>query len=616
MAGMAQPSIPSAATGEPALPLKSADGSGDGRPGVTPAEHAPAGAEPAEQLGSMLAGNQPARPPRHAVRAALLLFLNLLLFSGLCIFIHWLHVARAFDFSWRSYIEPLKFWGEQAQTLNDFVIYPISVEQNLMHGVVLGLLVASIVAVPISVAILYRFAYALPFIAAVLVFAHMPWMALTLVGSCILAAVKPFRLSFRFGAGLVGILPVILYLYLAMQGAPQQLGTYSSPDQKLLLSAPWLLAILAACAMLGIIMAFSRIANYRRGAVAPVMAIMFATPAILFARYVGFDEVSYRVLESVYGPRAPMFATRDVSGDIFSLLEERLESADRERMLSWFLSDANKRADLLHRLVGLLQRAFLADRREASEACRRFIADHPGSRYVPCALYIRAHALDTRLDLRKLLAPDIALEREPYSDFPHVESEEVWQALLTNYPESPLSAAACLRLAQLRLRRGDVATAADLLRPAIEADAPQSRCATRPSGPLSRSARPESSLEVDPDPYLAEARHLYELIAANRDDPRYGNEPLRRLAGLDPHRANYRTELLRLAAQFPQALLEDNIMTEWAAATPDRAEREANLAACIAAFPDGDAANKAKRDLLRLRDMQQRPESNPPAVTP
>ncbi|MBP9027351.1 MAG: hypothetical protein KBH81_14550, partial [Phycisphaerae bacterium] len=80
------------------------------------------------------------------MRAALLLFLNLLLFSGLCIFIHWLHVARAFDFSWRSYIEPLKFWGEQAQTLNDFVIYPISVEQNLMHGVVLGLLVASIVA--------------------------------------------------------------------------------------------------------------------------------------------------------------------------------------------------------------------------------------------------------------------------------------------------------------------------------------------------------------------------------------------------------------------------------------------------------------------------------------
>jgi hypothetical protein len=505
MAGMAQPSSPSAAAGEPALPLKSADHSGDGRSGVTPVEHAP---PELNRRDNSEACSQAvtAHPRRHAVRAALLLFLNLLLFSGLCIFIHWLHVARAFDFSWRSYIEPLKFWGEQAQTLNDFVIYPISVEQNLMHGVVLGLLVASIVAVPISVAILYRFAYALPFIAAVLVFAHMPWMALTLVGSCILAAVKPFRLSFRFGAALVGMLPVIVYLYLAMQGAPQQLGTYSSPDQKLLLSAPWLLAILAACAMLGIIMAFSRIANYRRGAVAPVMAIMFATPAILFARYVGFDEVSYRVLESVYGPRAPMFATRDVSGDIFSLIEERLESADRERMLSWFLSDANKRTDLLHRLVGVLQRAFLADRREASEACRRFIADHPGSRYVPCALYIRAHALDTRLDLRKLLAPDIALEREPYSDFPHVESEEVWQALLTNYPESHLSAAARLRLAQLRLRRGDVAAAADLLRPAIEADAPESRPATRPSGPLSRSARPESSLEVDPGPYLAEAR--------------------------------------------------------------------------------------------------------------
>jgi hypothetical protein len=86
--------------------------------------------------------------------------------------------------------------------------------------------------------------------------------------------------------------------------------------------------------------------------------------------------------------------------------------------------------------------------------------------------------------------------------------------------------------------------------------------------------------------------------------------------GLDPHRANYRTELLRLAAQFPEALLEDNIMAEWAAATPDRAEREANLAACIAAYPDGDGAKRAKRDLLRLRDLQKRPESNTPAVTP
>jgi hypothetical protein len=480
------------------------------------------------------------------------------------------------------------------------------VEQNLMHGVVLGLLVASIVAVPISVAILYGFAYALPFIAAVFIFAHMPWMALTLVGSCILAAVKPFRLSFRFGAALVGMLPVIVYLYLATQGAPQQIGTYSSPDQRLLVSAPWFLAILAASVMLGITMAISRIVNYRPGAVAPVIAIMFATPAILFYRYVGFDEVSYRVLESKYGPRAH---------DILGMLKESLQSANPERMLNWILADADTRADQLQQLVLHLQKAFMADRRQASEACRRFIADHPKSRYVPCVLYIQAHALDTRLDLRNLLLPEISLHREPYSDFPHVQSEEVWQALLTNYPDSPLSAAARLRLAQLRLRRGDVPGAVKVLEPVV-AGAAQTQTSTRPNGVLMWAGRPESSLQVDPQPYTQESRHLYELIAANRDDQRYGNEPLKRLASLDPRRAAYRREVLSLAAKFPDALLADNLLLEWAAATPDRAEREANLAACIATFPKGDAAAQAELDLARLRVSQPRAETNPAAVAP
>jgi hypothetical protein len=616
MSRMAEPSSPNAAPDQAsraAKPVIPEDGQGGLPDGDTPAAvepGVPAGASEKPIVNVWSHGTR-----KYRIRAVVLLLLNLVLFGGLCIFTHWLHVARPFDFSWSSYVEPLKFWGEQTQTLNDFVVYPVSVEQNLMHGVVLGLLVASIVAVPISVAILYGFAYALPFIAAVFTFAHMPWMALTLVGSCVLAAVKPFRLSFRFGAALVGMLPVIVYLYLATQGAPQQIGTYSSPDQRLLVSAPWFLAILAACVMLGITMAISRIVNYRPGAVAPVMAIMFATPAILFYRYVGFDEVSYRVLESLYGPRAPILAARDVTDDILRMLKESLESDDRERMLGSFLADVDTRSALLQPVVRRLQRSFLADRRQAYEACRRFIADHPKSRYVPCALYIQAHALDTRLDIRKLLSPEVSPRREPYSDFPHIQAEEVWQALLTNYPDSPLAAAARLRLAQLRLRRGDVPSTSKLLEP-VAKNAPQTQTSTRPNGVLMWAGRPESSLQFDPQPYMQESRHLYELIAANRDDPRYGNEPLKRLAGLDPRRADYRRELLSLAAKFPGALLEDNLLLEWAAATPDRAEREANLAACIAAFPKGDAAAQAELDLARLRVTQPRAETSPAPVGP
>ena len=66
MAGMAQPSSPSAATGEPALPLKSADGSGDGRPGVTPVDCPP---ELNRPNNSKHARGQSAAPPAYAVPA-------------------------------------------------------------------------------------------------------------------------------------------------------------------------------------------------------------------------------------------------------------------------------------------------------------------------------------------------------------------------------------------------------------------------------------------------------------------------------------------------------------------------------------------------------------------
>ena len=104
-------------------------------------------------------------------------------------------------------------------------------DQTPIYGVVVGLLVAAIVAVPISVAILYKFPSALPFCAAVLVFAHMPWMGVTLVASCILAALKPFRMAFRYGSALVGLLPVLLYLYLATRGAAESLGASFSRER-------------------------------------------------------------------------------------------------------------------------------------------------------------------------------------------------------------------------------------------------------------------------------------------------------------------------------------------------------------------------------------------------
>lgn len=579
---------------------------------VTPPE------ERAEPPGSEAEAREPAaagaHPPivdvwsrtqsKYRIRAILLLLLNLVLFCGLCIFTHWLHFGRPFDFSWAGYTAPMKFWGEQTQNLNDFVLYPISVEQTPMHGVVLGLLVASIVAIPISVAILYRFLFALPFAAAVLVFAHMPWMALTLVGCCILAAVRPFRLSFRFGAALVGMLPVILYLYLATRSTPHQIGTYASPSQQLSLAAPWILAIIAACVMLGAILGIARVVNYRPGAVAPVMAVMFATPAILFRLGVGVDEVHYRILEAEYGPRAPRFAVRDVSDKIFAMFETRLDTPTRQELLGVFAGRIESLLALHERLTHALWREFLADRREAYEACRAFIADHPDSRYVPSVLYIQGCLLDTRLDVRKSLPPSAPPRRELYSDYPHVQSEETWLALLTGYADSPLAVAARLRLAQLNLRRGDVADALELLQHVRShpTDHAATQASTQPSHRRwLRGSAPETSLAFDPEPYLREARRLRELILANQDDPAYGPTPLQKLAGLDPHRQTYRQQLLHLADQYRDARLYDNLVVLWAASLSDRDQRIAAFDACIRDFPDGDAVAEA---MFRLAELE------------
>jgi hypothetical protein len=548
--------------------------------------------------------------PKYRIRAIVLLLVNLLLFCGLCAFTQWLHVAKAFDFSLSSYLAPARFWDPQAPNLNDFILAPINVVQVPVHAIVLGMVVAVMVAVPIVVSILYRFRSALPFVAAVLVFAHMPGLAVTLLASSMLASLPRFRMSFRFGSALLGLLPVLLYLYLATRGAPDQLAAYGSPAQKSLLVAPWLLAILAAAIMLGVVLLIARVVNYRPGAVAPVLAVMFATPVVLFHAGVGADELAYRVLESDYGPRSkrfePVLKSRETESAILSLISGAIGNSSfggqvRSDLRALWSLQPEKLRELKRTVSRRFLAAFLADRSEAYEACQRFIADFPESRYVPNALYIQARVLDTRLDEAKLAQE---LYRELYTDFPHRQSEEIWLKLLKQYPDSPFSVVAALRLAELRLRAGQVDEALRTLHPILDenrqkVDGP---AATQPRHRgLLAPASPQSAIGFEPEPYRDEARQLAELIRANRDDPQYGNAPLVDLAALDPRRSRYREQLQRLAERYHDSRLYDNLVVRWASALPDLNERAAALAGCIREFRAGDALPEA---LFRLANLE------------
>ncbi len=590
----------------------SAGGPSAGAPPAAPVAVAQAPTAPTAVPPSAEAGGRPAivdvwsrTEPKYRVRATFFLFINLALFCGLCVFTHWLHVGQPFDFSLDSYVRPLRFWGPQTQSLYDFVLYPISVDQTPIYGVVVGLLVASIVAIPIGVAILYRFPCSLPFCAAVLVFAHMPWMGLTLVGSCILASVKPFRMSFRFGSALAGLLPVLLYLYLATRGSTEALAASISPERKLLLTYPWLLAILAACVMLALIIIVARLVNFRPGAVAPLMAVMFATPAILFHQYVGVDELAYRVLEMDYGPRAKRFEPLQDATEF--ILDFMRRQAERPTGQGWVLEalstehPAEHIAAAKHRIAVRLLLELMRDRQRAYEACKSFIADHPNSRFVPNVLYVQARALDTRFD--GLRFGGTTTQRELYTDYPHAQSEPIWVNLLTQYPQSPLAVAARLRVAQLRLRADDAAGALAVLSPPASASliTPETQPARRP---LLKPRAPESSLDFEPEPYLFEARRLRELIVHNGADPKYGTQPLQALAALDPHRRGYHDQLALLASQYPDSLLYDNLVVRWASAQTDRETRFLQLRAClerIAEFPDQDALPEA---MFQLADLE------------
>lgn len=578
--------------------------------GIADIGHAEPGGSPRTPIAPE---NQPAFPtpvpivdvwsrtaPKYRIRAIVFLTMSFLLFVGLCAFTHWLHVARIMDFSWQSYAAPARFWGEQTQNLNDFLRYPINVEEIPLQGVVLGLLVAAIVAVPILVAILYRLPCALPFVAAVFIFAHLPWLSFTLVIGCVLAAVRPFRMKFRYGSALLGMIPVLIYLYLATMPSPDDVGSAAPPAQKSLLIAPWVLAILSACLLMAVVLLIARWVNYRPGAIAPVMSLMFAMPAVLFFRFVGRDELYYRVMESEFGPRSERFMPVSMR-PVADMIRQYTEAADFERAEEW-RDIWRGRVDATHdRMLSRLARDFLRERAAAFDAFSRFIREHPRSRYVRCALYMQARVLDTRIDERAFRS---RMHRELYSDFPHVQSEPAWTALLTQFPDSPLSISAGLRLAQLHLRRGEVDAAVALLQRINDGSlgrgsgVPSSKPAFQS---LMSAPDPEASLNFDPRPRRFQASRLSELIAANRDDPRYGSRPLMLWAGLDPRRPEFVDETLRLAREMPDALLYDNLIVAWALAQPEVERRRAALEACVGTFIDSDALPEA---MYQLADIE------------
>ncbi|MCH8963355.1 MAG: tetratricopeptide repeat protein [Planctomycetes bacterium] len=558
--------------------------------------------------------------PKYRTRAIVLLIANMALFGGMCCFMYWLRYGWPFPPTHEEYVanfqNTLNFAGHVQITLHDLFMQPISLQLVPMQSVVIGLLIATLVSIPILVSILYRFRSSIPFCVMVSVLAVMPWLGVTLLLSCLIAAYGRLKLKFRFAAALLGLVPIGVYFFTASRGSFAPEDVLTPQIERGLVVAPLLMSALASCALMVVVLTIARVVDYRPGAIAPLLAIMFLTPWFLFMQKVGRDELHYRLFERHYGPQSvEYFAAADagaVSRRIARRLKNRLgpsapPAAELERAALRFFQSQRVAADDNSPPAGVvrpeevpgLRAAVEAERLEYLQTCARwqyrvdvesdkFLRDFPTSRYRPCVLYIKGRALDMRIDSEAFQHAGV-LRFHP--DFPSVASRAVWDALASKYPDSPLAKVARFRLARLHARSGNINQA--ILELAVVADSrtrqAQGESQSRTFEHLLAKKPPEASLEDEHLNFEERASGMLELLRYNRNDA-FGDAPLIAYLNCDARHAKHAQNLAFILQRFPDCAIADNIELQRALARSHAEDRVHELKDLRRRFPDGDTS--------------------------
>jgi len=551
--------------------------------------------------------------PKYRIRAIVLLAINVLLFAGVGSFAYWLRSGEWFAPSTEGYWDQLEYTfagvGHADVSLGSLLLDPINVEDVPMQIPILGLLMSALISIPILVAILYRFWSSLPFIAVVGLLAVMPWLAITLLASCLIASVRPFKTQFRFVSALAGLAPCVVYFILAWSGSTEIIVGKIDPVERIKFVAPWVLAIVAASVAFALVLTIARIVDYRPGAITPLLAVMFGLPVALFEANVGRDELYYRVLESLdhanftdVDASQPLQEAARLKWEMHPSPKPSWESVQELEAEKWLFELATD--------LRPFQSELTKHQVEITSRCDWFLKHFPDSRYAVNALYLKAQALDTRVDT-------VAFRQTRwirfYDDFPSSTSEDTWRLIYENAPDSHAGMAAALRLAQIEARDGNIDRALDRLRSLLRtAPAPKGGEEATETGAgalrraLARGAA-EESLGISMDRVVIEATRLRDLLAENRD-PIYGYDPLSGthingdersfgLLDLDARHDRYRDNLHTLKRWYPDCQIEDNIDLELAKCAVSLPTRIARLQEIVARFAGRDAVPEA---LLRL----------------
>lgn len=509
--------------------------------------------------------------PKYRLRAVLMLLLLALLFAGLCCFTFWLRTGVYLPWEYPRYAGLMQHSfnpsGPDQITLSQFLSTPISVETVPIHSVIVGLLFASICSVPILVAILYRFPSSIIFSAMVCFLAAMPWLGLTVLGGCALASWPRFRFSFRFASALMGLMPVGIYF---ISASWEPAGSTQPIQNRALMYAPWVLAILSSCVICAVALAVAKLINYRPGGVAPVLALVFAIPMYLFHAQVGRDELEFRLLEQEIGPKSTtLFASIDVGA-----------AAHREATRIWSGTSGVSYDAIYRQLLEEDESEALlrveSDRALAVIRCDSFLEHFPASRYASAVLFLKAQALDQRVQRAVLVAEH---RIEFHNDMPSRASRTTWQAIVESFPDSPPAAVGMYKLAILDARGGRIDDAISLLsRLEDRFDLPKTttQSAASPAVRLSvfQKADPVTGLGVNVKVIVMEARRLREMLTACREDaarpyneifvvpttdPSSSRHPAQLLLSFDDTDPRYRANLVGLAEAFPGSNTADYV---------------------------------------------------------
>ncbi len=320
---------------------------------------------------------------------------------------------------------------------------------------------------------------------------------------------------------------------------------------------------------------------------------------------VGRDELYYRFLEQDYGSVTSHGLVPTDGSSVVHQVTRRMtseESGDsstggtshEEKVRRFFAGTSRpKEADEVAPFVEAQYLDFLSDwakrQDDRTSACDRFLEDFPTSRYVPCVLFLKGIAMDLRVDIQ-------AFRRQGQmwfsTDFPSERSRNTWRTLIETYPDSPLSDAARVRLAQLEARQGRIDEAVRLLREMGTQKPVSTETERRAEGPaldvLLAKKPAEDSLKSEYLGVVRQAAELLSLLEQNRDS-QYNDAPLILLMRCDPLHPDYPLNLREIVDLYPHTELEDNIGVKLSLAEPSVKERIRKLEGVLKRFPNGDA---------------------------